>query len=91
MAMITQVNGKALNTMDQTYQTGQKPVPAGLSSIDGAQSSISGLAGDVSAAQGTVGGVNPASGATVGTNPGTGLGSSTNPMDPSEIIINNQT
>ena len=36
MAMITQVNGKALNTIDQQYVTGQKPVPAGLSSIDGA-------------------------------------------------------
>ena len=45
----------------------------------------------MSAATGTVGGVNPSSGATVRTNPGTGLGSSTNPMDPSEIIINNQT
>ena len=83
MPMITQVNGRPLNTIESTYTTGQKPVPQGLSTAEG----IAGLAGNVSAAPGTTGGINPTTGATVSANPGSGMGASTNPMDPEEIII----
>ena len=75
MAMITQVNGKPLNTIEGTYVTGQKPVPAGLSTADGV---ISGVAGDVSAAAGTTGGMNPTSGAAVAGNTPVGLGDMNN-------------
>ena len=72
MAMITQVNGKALNTIDQQYVTGQKPVPAGLSSIDGT-AQISGMAGTISAATDVTGGINPSSGVAVPGNAPVGL------------------
>ncbi len=72
MAMITQVNGRPLTTIDQQYVTGQKPVPAGLSSADSAQ--ISGVAGNISAATGVTGGANPSTGVVVPGNPPVGLG-----------------
>jgi len=72
MALITQVNGKTLNTIDQGYVTGQKPVPAGLSSADSAQ--ISGIAGNISAAPGVTGGVDPSTNVVVPGNTPVGLG-----------------
>jgi len=72
MAMITQVNGKTLNTIDSQYATGQAAVPAGLSSADGAQ--ISGIAGNISAAPGVTGGINPNTNVVVPGNTPVGLG-----------------
>jgi len=83
MAMITQVNGKPLNTIESTYTTGQQQVPQGLATGD----AIAGLAGNVSAAPGTTGGISPTTGVNVIGNQGSGMGASTNPTDPKEIII----
>ena len=72
MAMITQVNGRPLTTIDQQYATGQAPIPAGLNAADSAQ--VSGIAGNISAAPGVTGGVDPATGSVVPGNTPVGMG-----------------